>query len=92
MQVEHDDQEMRFFVRGESEDAELRYTRPRPGVLDLQHTFVPGELRGRGIADALAETAFGHARENGLKVLATCEFVRKWLGRHEEQRDLVVTE
>lgn len=90
MQVEHDAEEMRFFVRGESEDAELRYVKPRPGVLDLQHTFVPGELRGRGVADALAEKAFGHAREEGAKIIATCEFIRKWLTRHEELKDLVI--
>ena len=61
-----------------------------PGVIDLQHTSVPGSLRGRGLASALAHAALEYARQAKLKVIPTCPFVRTYLTSHPEYADLVV--
>lgn len=90
--VEHHPDEHRFVVRvgaGDAEDAELTYARPDGRTIDLQHTAVPAAGRGRGVADALARAAFGYARAEGLRVVPTCPFVRAWLTRHPEERDLI---
>ena len=89
MTVEHREQEERFVVALGDEEAELAYTRPERGVIDIQHTFVPRSARGQGVAEALAEAAFQWARERGEKVVPSCPFVRKWLAAHPEQGDVV---
>lgn len=89
MNVEHRASERRFVVRLEDGEAELTYARPDARTIDLQHTEVPPGGRGHGVADALAHAAFAYARGQGLRVIATCPFVRAWLGRHPEERDVL---
>jgi predicted GNAT family acetyltransferase len=67
---------------------EYRYSN---GVLVLMHTDVPDRLSGRGIASALAARAFDHARQHRLGVKVYCPFILAWLGRHPEQKDLIVS-
>ena len=51
-------------------------------VLDLLHTEVPPELKGRGIANQLAQTALSWAGEREMLVRPTCPFVQAYLKRH----------
>jgi predicted GNAT family acetyltransferase len=91
MTVQHDKEHHRFVVREPEGEGKLVYAPRGPGVIDLLHTEVAPSLRGRGVADLLAKTALDYARESGTKVIVTCPFVRKWLERHPEARDLVVS-
>jgi predicted GNAT family acetyltransferase len=87
--IEHRPQEQRFVAEFASGEAELRYALPTPGVIDLQHTAVPEGERGHGVAEALARAAFDYARAHKLRVIPTCPFVRSWLTRHPEEKDLI---
>ena len=89
MKVEHDEEQGRFTVRVGDDEAELVYTLPGPGIMDIQHTFVPETARGHGVAELMAEAAFEYAREKRYRVVPTCPFVRKWLGSHPELATLV---
>jgi uncharacterized protein len=91
MQVEHDSEHKRFVVWTAAGGADLRYEEPRPGVLDLLHTFVPRDSRGEGIAESLAESALQYARDQDMRVIPTCGFVQKWIDANPEYSDLVVT-
>lgn len=59
-------------------------------ILELIHTEVPKELRGMGLASALAERALNWAREKGYKVDVICPFVRDYITKHPEYADLVM--
>ena len=89
MQVEHLEDESRFVVRMDDEEAELAYLRAGPKIIDIQHTYVPEGERGHGVAEALATAAFRFARERGYRVVPTCPFVRRWLETHPEEAKLV---
>lgn len=89
MNVEHDEQQGRFSVRIDDDEAELMYTVPGPGIMDIQHTFVPDSARGHGVAELLANAAFEYARAHHYRVVPTCPFVRRWLGTHPEEAKLV---
>jgi uncharacterized protein len=86
MTVEHDPEHSRFVVRLPDGDAELLYARFSEDVLDLQHTEVPPSGHGKGVADALIRAALAYAREHGMRVMATCPYVQKWLRRHPAER------
>jgi predicted GNAT family acetyltransferase len=70
--------------------AELDYEPLPDRVLDLVHTEVPAALSGRGVGNALAVAAFDYARSNGMRVILTCPFLRRWIGSHPDQRDIVL--
>lgn len=91
MNVENDTAHHRFLVRLPEGEGELVYQQAAPHTLELVHTRVDPVLRGRGVAAALAETAFALARKDVLHVVATCPYVQRWLARHPEQNDLVVS-
>jgi predicted GNAT family acetyltransferase len=60
--------------------------------LALNHTEVPIELEGRGVASRLVKAVLDKARADGVKVLPYCPFVRTYLKRHPEYRDLIASE
>lgn len=78
----------RFEVSADGHTAFLEYSEDG-NRLELVHTEVPEALGGRGIAGDLARGALAYARARGMRVRVTCEFVRGWLERHPEERDVV---
>jgi predicted GNAT family acetyltransferase len=58
------------------------------GVMQMTHTHVHPALQGRRIAARLVEAALTHARANGLKVDPLCSYVRAYMRRHPQTRDL----
>jgi predicted GNAT family acetyltransferase len=59
------------------------------GVITLDHTETPPQARGRGLASQLTAAVLGIARDRGLKVVPRCPFVRAYLAKHPEFRDLL---
>jgi uncharacterized protein len=53
-------------------------------TLELIHTEVPEELRGRHLGDALVEFALERAHAEGLRVVAICPFVRAYLRKRRK--------
>ena len=62
--------------------------RLQDGVMHIDHTEVPAQLEGRGIAAAMVRFALAHAREHGLKVNPLCSYVRIYMQRHAQTHDL----
>jgi predicted GNAT family acetyltransferase len=67
---------------------ELSYTF-QDGRYHFDHTEVPPELRGQGIAGQLARAAFDHARKHGWRVVPACSYIEVFLKRHPEYADLI---
>jgi predicted GNAT family acetyltransferase len=55
------------------------------------HTFVPPELRGQGLAEALVRTALADAKSTGHKVIPACSYVAKFIERHKEYQPLLAS-
>lgn len=55
------------------------------------HTFVPEELRGRGLAEALVKTALDDALRAKRKIVPSCWYVAKYIDRHQEYQPLLVS-
>lgn len=89
VRVERDEAGHRW-VAYVDEDALATLTfRERDGVMNLLHTEVDPRARGRGIGDALVRQVLDQLRAAGTKIIPTCPYVRAWLERHEDYRDLV---
>lgn len=85
--VRHDLENHRFELRIEGRTAVAEY-RPEGNVMIFTHTWVPPELRGRGIAARLMDTALALARSEGRKIVPQCSYVETYLRRHPEYEDL----
>jgi uncharacterized protein len=66
----------------------IRY-RAWPGVITLVHTEVEPAAEGQGVGTRLIAGALDDIRARGVRIVPLCPFVRDYLRRHPEQRDLV---
>lgn len=91
IEVQHDQERRKFFVDlGDDAEASLRYRPKGEGVLEYIRTYVPESHRGEGIAEAVVLEALEHAREAGLKIVPTCDYVQHVVEeKHPGYGDLV---
>ena len=52
------------------------------------HTEVDDDAEGQGVGSDLVRTALDQVREEGLRVVAQCPFVKEWIRRHPDYADL----
>lgn len=67
--------------------AKLSWT-DRDGVRHAEHTFVPAEARGKGIAELLVKALIEDARSQGFKIAPDCSYVDSYFRRHKDLADL----
>lgn len=88
MEVRNNEAKSRYELEAEGQIAFAEY-RLRPGRITFTHTEVPDALEGRGIGTRLVEAALGDARARGLKVVPACPFVKRFMDKHPETKDLL---
>jgi len=92
VRVSDNPQELRYELFVDGELAGLIRYRCRPDALALVHTEVQPKFEGRGLAARLVSDALADIRGRGLHVVPICPYVREYLERHPEDRDLIVTD
>lgn len=78
----------RFEAQIGEQTAVLEYTRATRLIV-YNHTEVPQDLEGQGIASQLAKTALEFARSSQLEVMPLCPYVAAYIRRHPEYRDVL---
>lgn len=86
-EIRHDRDHGRFMVSENGHDAFVEYER-EGSTLAINHTEVPPEIGGRGIAGKLVEAVLRYARDEGLKVLPRCSYADAYMRRHAEYEEL----
>lgn len=86
--VVDDEAGSRFVLALAGREAEAAYRRDGD-VLTITHTGVPRELEGQGVASRLIADVFGIVRERGERIVPACAFVRGYVEKHPEVRDLI---
>lgn len=89
IEVRHEPENDRFVADLPDGVATLDYSRVDERTLDYERTFVPGELRGRGIGSHLVERALDYASDHGLRVVATCPFVEELIEDRPRYQELL---
>jgi hypothetical protein len=81
------------YVARTSEGPECEMTFSRlPGGIVVDHTGVPRELEGRGIARALLDRAINDARALGFFIRPRCSYIVAQFARHPEWADVIKPE
>jgi hypothetical protein len=79
----------RFAIERDGDTSYLAYETDGEGWISLLHTEVPPALRGRGIANELAQMGLEYAKAHELKVDIVCPIVFHFLTKNPEYRPLV---
>ena len=79
--------EYRAHFAGIAQTGLLQWTQSG-AVRSADHTLVPPELRGRGIAGRLVDALIADAREQGFRIRPACSYVAAAFENHPEWADL----
>ena len=71
------------------EPAELTFVDSGPDHIIVDHTWVPQDYRGRGIAEKLVVRVVEDARARGLKITPLCRYVATEFRRHKDWADVL---
>lgn len=74
-------------VSGADRPAELTWTARGPARI-AEHTFVPPEARGKGVAAQLVKAMVADARKEGFTIVPQCSYVEAAFRRHPEWADV----
>lgn len=83
----HDTEKRRFETSVNGLIAFVEYNLFNQGI-NYTHTEVPVELEGQGIGSSLAKHVLNYAREQHLRVMPLCPFIRSYIDRHQEYADI----
>lgn len=79
----------RFYLLDEGKEVgEITYVYSKDQIIDLNHTEVDGTYRGQNLGQKLIDAAADFARKNNLKIVASCPYVNKVLGRTADYDDV----
>jgi len=88
--ITHDPSRQKLFVMIEGSEAQLTY-RKEGQHLVFDHTYVPNDLRGRGLAKSLVEYGISYARKHHFKVRPVCPYVVKYFNKYSDEiKDLLI--
>ncbi|HEX2855556.1 MAG TPA: GNAT family N-acetyltransferase [Opitutaceae bacterium] len=86
--VRHNSAEHRYEIELDGKLAVAEYAL-EGGRMIFTHTFVPPELRGRGLAEQLVRRALDDARTQNTRVVPACSYVEAFIRRHAEYQPLL---
>ena len=91
LEIKHDIENQRFFTIFEGNEAYLKYIITGEKTINMIKTYVPPELRGKGIAAKVVQAGLLFAQKNNYKVIPTCSYVDTYIEQHPEFSDLLLT-
>lgn len=77
--VVHDEVQHYFKINLDNHCAYLAYVELPGGVIDVYRTFVPEDLRGKGVAAELAKAVINFADEQQLKIVPSCSYMESYM-------------
>lgn len=93
MEIKHSDngKEGAFYIELDGKkEAEMTYYYKTDDVIDIDHTEVKESLQGKGIGHQLFDEAVKYMRDNNLKAVASCSYVKSVFEKKQaEYQDVI---
>lgn len=89
VEVRHDAEKHEFYMETPEGKAVLNYEQ-KENALDFHHTFVPSELRGKGLAEKIVAAGFEYVKQKNLKVIPSCPYVARLVMKNPDWKKWVV--
>ncbi len=87
--IKHNKTNHEFYIETPEGKILLHYERENH-ALNFSHTFVPPELRGKGMAEQVIVEGFKYAEDNNLKVIPSCSYVKRLVIKNPDWKKLIV--
>jgi predicted GNAT family acetyltransferase len=87
--IQHNTNERRFEMHIDGKVSFMQYSPINRGI-EIKHTEVDKSLEGNGIAGVLARHAIQYARNNNLRILPSCPYMRVFMRQNTEYHDLIM--
>jgi predicted GNAT family acetyltransferase len=87
--IKHDEANNKFYTVIDGSEAYLRYMMVNSKTMEMIKTYVPQELRSRGIAGEIVLKGLKFAEEKNFKIIPVCSYVAAYIKRHQEFEHLV---
>ncbi|MBC7890972.1 MAG: N-acetyltransferase [Sphingobacteriaceae bacterium] len=87
--ISRNESERRFELLVDGKLSVVEYQQRDAHTLALTHTEVDPALEGHGVGSAMVKGVLDYLRENNLRLVPLCPFVRTYLQRHPDYQDLV---
>lgn len=87
--IQHNTLQHHFEIHIDGTVSFMQY-RPINRGIEIRHTEVEKSLEGNGIAGILARHAIQYARNNDLRILPSCPFMRVFMRQKPEYHDLIM--
>ncbi len=79
-----------FYIENNGERiAKIQFLDSADSTITVYHTEVDASLRGKGVGEELVERVVKYARDNNLKIVATCPYAKKLIERNEGMRSVL---
>jgi len=89
LKIQFDAQQKKFFVNVDANEAYLLFRQSDSETIEYYSTYVPLQLRNRGIAAQMVEYALQYAQQRRLKVIPTCSYVDDYIQKRPQYQHLV---
>lgn len=91
MEIRHDEHDKKgsFLIEENGEQLGRLDYKSSPGRITIYHTEIDKSLRGEGLGQDLVGSAVKFARENSLRIVATCPYAKKLIEETPEFRDVL---
>ena len=86
--TETEDKGKFFIEENDKQIGLMTYKKSGANVITIDHTEVDSNFRGEGIGEDLVAEAVKFARENDLKIRATCPYAKKIIDKTPEFQDV----
>lgn len=88
--IEFEKDQKRSAAYEDGKEIGFSYFQISPTVWNIYHTEVEEGHEGEGIAKKLVEKIVDSAREEGIKIMATCPYARRLFKNSNEYDDVVI--
>jgi uncharacterized protein len=79
-----------FYIENNDERvAKIQFFNSGEGIINVYHTEVDPSLRGKGVGEDLVERVVSYARDENMRIEASCPFAKKVIESDPEMRSVL---
>ncbi len=93
----HSDQKIKFYENESGgrfyigDYAEMTFAKTSANTINIDYTRVNNKHRGEGLAQQLYKVMVEHARQQNLKIIPACSFVKTMFKKNPKDQHLLAT-
>lgn len=72
--------------------AETTFFQKEDGVINIDHTYVSPNLRGKGVGANMMAVVAEHLRDKGKRVTASCSYANLWFKKNKEANADIISD